>query len=95
MKDDYSDVILSQGLMCLNTNNNALCVVLDGSRGNENDRCSLVLEFSGTMGFFVHTPPNRALRPTGKICNLQPLAKVMAKYVVMNWVEGEEHDQTS
>lgn len=82
MKDDYSDVILSQGLMCLNTNNNALCVVLDGNRGNENDRCSLVLEFSETMGFFVHTPPNRALRLTGQICNLKPIAKAMAQYVV-------------
>lgn len=82
MTDDYRDVILSQGLMCLNTNNNALCVVLDGNRGNENDRCSLVLELSGYMGFFIHTPPNRALRPTGKICNLKAIAKVMAQYVV-------------
>ena len=82
MKDDYRDVILSQGLMCLNTNNNAMCVVLDGHRGNENDRCSLVLEFSETTGFFVHTPPNRALRLTGKICNLKPIAKAMAQNVV-------------
>ena len=82
MKDDYSDVIFSQGLVCLNTNNNAMCVVLDGSRGNENDRCSLVLEFSGYMGFFVHSPPNRALKPTGKICNLKPIAKAIARYVV-------------
>jgi len=84
MKDDYSDVILSQGLMCLNTNNNAMCVVLDGNRGNENDRCSLVLEFSVTMGFFVHTPPNRALRLTGMICNLKPIAKAMNKYVAID-----------
>lgn len=82
MKDDYSDVIFSQGLMCLNTNNNTQCVVLDGNRGKEDDRCSLVLEFSGHFGFFVHTVPNRALRPTGKICNLKPIAKAMASYVV-------------
>lgn len=91
MKDDYSDVILSQGLMCLNTNNNALCVVIDGHRGDENDRCSLVLELSEYYGFIVHTPPNRALRPTGKICNLQPLAKVIAKYVVVDLTEGGQH----
>lgn len=81
MKDDYSDVILSQGLVCLNTNNNALCVVLDGHKGSENDRCSTVLECSGIYGFIVHTPPNRSLRPTGKICPLQPIAKMMAQYV--------------
>ena len=81
MKEDYSDVVFSQGLMCMNTNNNALCVVLDGSKGTENDRCSLVLEFSEYMGFIVHTPPNRALRPTGRICSLKPIAKAMNQYV--------------
>ena len=81
MKDDYSEVVFSQGLVCLNTNNNAECVVLDGSRGSENDRCSLVIEYSAFYGFIVHTPPNRALKPTGKICNLKHLAKIMKQYV--------------
>ena len=83
MKDDYSDVIFSQGLMCRNTNNNTYCVVVDGHKGNENDRASLVLEFMGDdIGFILHTPPNRALRPTGRICNLKNIAKALNQYVV-------------
>ena len=81
MKDDYSDVIFSQGLMCLNTNNNTQCVVLDGHQGNENDRCSLVLEFSEALGFIIHTPPNRALRPTGRICDVKAIARAMYQFV--------------
>ena len=85
MKDDYSDVMFSQGLVCLNTNNNAICVVLDGAKGDDKDRCSLVLEFNNSMGApMIHTPPNRALRPTGKICNLKQLVKVMNQYVVID-----------
>lgn len=83
MKDDYSDVIFSQGLVCLNTNNNAICVVVDGAKGKVDDRCSLVIEFNG-MPYMIHTPPNRALKPTGKILNLKPLAKMMQQYVVID-----------
>lgn len=82
MKDDYSDVVFSQGLLCKNTNNNSYCVVIDGNRGSENDRASLVLEFSQSLGFFLHTPPNRALKLTGKICDLKAIAKAMAQNVV-------------
>jgi len=82
MKDDYSDVIFDQGLVCLNTNNNATCVVIDGIKGNAEDRCSLVIEFNGSP-YMIHTPPNRALKPTGKICDLKPLAKVLNQCVVI------------
>ena len=71
---DYRNTVLSQGIVCMNTNNCTYCVVIDGQRGSENDRCSLVLEFVSSDGFILHTPPNRALIPTGRICNLKFLA---------------------
>lgn len=78
---DWSKTTLSQGIVCLNTNNNAYCVVIDGGKGTDDDRASLVLESNSSYGFILHTPPNRALIPTGRICNLQALAKVLDKYV--------------
>lgn len=66
MKDDYSDVFFDQGLECINTNNNTLCIVLDGHGGPLHDAASRVLEFSKER-LLIHTPPNRALKPTGKI----------------------------
>lgn len=74
---DYSKTIFSQGMVCFNTNNKQTCVVINGRRGSENDRCSLVLECIGESGFMVHTPPNRALIPTGRICKLENLKKVL------------------
>lgn len=82
---DYSKTIFDQGLMCYNSNNNNYCVVIDGRRGNENDRCSLVLEFCGSNGFMLHSPPNRALTPTGKIQRLDFLAKALKQNVVLDY----------
>ena len=81
MKDDYSDVVFDQGLVCMNKNNNTLCVVIDGMNGRPDDRCSLVIEFNGKP-FMLNTPPNRALKPTGKICDLKKLTKVLNQHVV-------------
>ena len=78
---DYRKIVLSQGLVCFNKNNHQYCVVIDGQRGTADDRCSKVLEFSGKDGFIIHTPPNRALEPTGRICNLKFLAKEMSQHV--------------
>lgn len=79
---DYSKTIFSQGIICKNRNNNAYCVVIDGARGSEDDRCSLVIEFWGEEGFMLHTPPNRALIPTGRICNnLKFLKRQLDHYV--------------
>ena len=80
---DYSKTIFSQGLMCYNTNNHSYCIVIDGAKGSEDDRCSLVMEMSGSEGFLLHTPPNRALVPTGKVVTLEFLAKALRKYVVI------------
>ena len=74
---DYSKTIFDQGIVCMNTNNNRHCVVINGIRGTENDRASLVIEQSGEDGFIIHTPPNRALIPTGKICRLDLLRGIL------------------
>ena len=81
---DYSKTIFSQGLMCYNTNNHNYCIVIDGKGGNENDRCSLVMEMCGSEGFILHSPPNRALVPTGKVIALKFLAKALMKNVVID-----------
>ena len=77
MKDDYSDVVFSKGLVCENKNNNTYCVVIDGHKGSENDRCSLVLECFGSEGFMYNTPPNRALKPTGAIFDFKKLKELI------------------
>ncbi len=77
----YEKTVLSQGLVCLNKNNNAYCVVIDGRRGTDDDRASLVLESNSTYGFILNTPPNRALIPTGRICNLRALKQALDKEV--------------
>ena len=84
METDYSKTIFSQGIVVYNTNNNAYGVVIDGAQGSENDRSSFIIEFSNRDGFILHTPPNRALVPTGKICALKNLAKHMKHYVVID-----------
>ena len=90
MKDDYSDVIFSTGLVCYNTNNHTYCIVIDGSKGDKNDRCSLVLEFFGEGELLFHTPPNRALKPTGRIAvrQLEHLKKLLNQYVYIPPKEG-------
>lgn len=81
---DYSKTIFSQGLMCYNTNNHNYCIVIDGKRGSETDRSSLVMEMCGSEGFMLHSPPNRALIPTGKIVTLKFLAKALRQNVVID-----------
>ncbi len=80
---DYSKTVFSQGIICYNTNNKNYCVVIDGRKGSENDRCSLVMEFCGEEGFMLHTPPNRALAPTGKVVSLKHLATAIRANVVV------------
>lgn len=82
-KYDYSETIFSQGIICYNTNNHNYCIVIDGRKGKEKDRCSLVMELCGSEGFMLHTPPNRALIPTGKVVALKYLAKALRQNVVI------------
>lgn len=72
---DYSKMAFGRGLVCYNTNNQQYCVVLDGRRGQENDKAALVMEFSGRDGVIIHTPPNRALVPTGAVVNLDYIVR--------------------
>lgn len=81
---DYSKTIFSQGLMCYNTNNHNYCIVIDGKKGSETDRSSLVMEMCGSEGFMLHSPPNRALIPTGKTVTLKFLAKALRQNVVID-----------
>ena len=83
MKDhsDYSKTIFSKGIVCWNTNNQNYCVVIDGACGTENDRSSLVLESNGDAGFMLHTPPNRALVPTGKVVKLEFLKRALEIHI--------------
>jgi len=70
---DYSKTKLSPGLVCYNTNNYTKCIVLNGDKGNEHDRCSVVLELYFGNRFQSNTVPNRALIPTGEIINLKAI----------------------
>lgn len=74
---DYSEMIFGRGLVCYNTNNHQYCIVLNGQRGSENDRAAMVMEFSGRDGVIIHTPPNRALVPTGAVVNLDYIVKTI------------------
>lgn len=61
---NISKQVLETGKVCYNANNYTKCVVIDGEKGDENDRCSRVLELAADGTLFINTPPNRALIPT-------------------------------
>lgn len=67
---DYSRTVFAAGIVCYNMNNFTKCVVLDGKRGTETDRCSYVMELTGHGDLITHIPPNRALIPTGEFFDL-------------------------
>lgn len=73
---DYSKSIFAPGVVCYNTNNFTKCIVLDGNKGDENDRSSLVLERISD-GLITHTPPNRALIPTGEYLDLTAFMEML------------------
>lgn len=74
---DFQKMRYSNGAVVYNTNNYRFAIVLDGSKGKDFDPCSLVLEQSRENGFIVHTPPNRALIPTGRHIDLNSLIQRM------------------
>ena len=67
---DYSRTVFAAGIVCYKMNNFTKCIVLDGKRGTETDRCSFVLECTGHGDLITHIPPNRALVPTGEFFDL-------------------------
>jgi len=62
---DIQNGRFDSGAIVYNTNNNRFAIVLDGNKGEDKDPCSMVIEPS-MSGFIIHTPPNRALMPTGR-----------------------------
>ena len=58
-------IVYETGTICFNRNNNNYCVVLDGEKGREDDRSSLVVEFTPIKTFYNQVP-NRALIPVGR-----------------------------
>lgn len=74
---DYKTMSFSKGIVCYNTNNFHKCVVIDGNQGSRNDRCSTVIEMASDR-LFIHTPPNRALIPTGEYIDIQNLENVLS-----------------
>ena len=48
---------------------------MNGECGEDKDPCSRVLELSGRDGVIVHTPPNRALIPTGRFVDVVKMIK--------------------
>lgn len=74
---DYEKTIFSKGIVCYNTNNHNKCVVIDGNQGSRNDRCSRVIEMMCDE-LKIHTPPNRALIPTGEYIDIPTLEKALS-----------------
>ena len=74
---DIQKMRYDNGSVVYNTNNYRFAIVLDGNKGKDSDPCSLVLEQSLDNGFIVHTPPNRALIPTGRHIDLRFLVQHM------------------
>ena len=74
---DFQKMRYDNGSVVYNTNNYRFAIVLDGSKGDDSDPCSLVLEQSIDNGFMVHTPPNRALIPVGRHVDLFDLIRRM------------------
>jgi len=74
---DYSKTVFAKGVVCFNTNNYSKCVVIDGNKGIEHDRASLVLENFFDEGLKMHTPPNRALIPTGEFIDISKIEELL------------------
>ena len=77
MKDlaDIQKMRYDRGCVVYNTNNCRYGIVLNGECGEDEDPCSQVLELFGRDGVIVHTPPNRALIPTGRFVDVAKMIK--------------------
>lgn len=66
----------TKGIVVYNHNNYTKAIVIDGYKGKDSDPSSLVLEL-GADGYILHTPPNRALEPTGEYFDLSVIESVL------------------
>ena len=64
-----------RGCVVYNTNNYTYGIVLNGECGEDKDPCSRVLELTDRDGVMEHTPPNRALIPTGRFVDFAKMIK--------------------
>ena len=74
---DSQKMRYSKGSVVYNTNNYRFAIVMDGSKGDNSAPSSLVLEQNVDGTFIIHTPPNRALIPTGRYIDLNSIIKQM------------------
>ena len=85
-KFDCSKATYCTGLLCYNRNNDNYCIVLDGSKGREDDKSALVIEFDATNTFYNQVP-NRALIPTGRYIDLPKLLREEVEREITYYVE--------
>lgn len=71
---DIQKMRFDVGCVVFNTNNYTFGVVINGKMGNDSDPCSTIIEES-MDGFIVHSPPNRALIPTGRFVDFGKIIK--------------------
>lgn len=71
--EDVQKMRFDRGCIVYNMNNYRFGVVMDGKRGNDQDPCSEVWEISTSNRVLKHTPPNRALIPTGRFVDIDKL----------------------
>ena len=74
---DIQKMRYDSGAIVYNTNNYQYAIVIDGNKGDDSDPCSFVFELNGKNGFMLHTPPNRALIPTGRHIDMNDLISHM------------------
>ena len=73
--EDIQKMRYDSGCVVYNTNNYTYGIVLNGNCGEGKDPCSQVLKLTGRDGVMVHTPPSRALIPTGRFVNVAKMIK--------------------
>lgn len=66
----------TKGAVVYNTNNYNYAIVINGNKGEDDCPCSLVMELCKDK-LLIHSPPNRALIPTGKFYNLEYLKELL------------------
>lgn len=71
--EDIQKMRFDRGCIVYNTNNYRFGVVMDGNRGDDADPCSEVWEIGFNSRLLKHTPPNRALVPTGRFVDIDKL----------------------
>lgn len=70
---DIQKMRFARGCIVYNTNNYRFAIVMNGNLGEDTDPCSEVLEMYRDNRLLKHSPPNRALIPTGQFIDVDKL----------------------